>query len=126
MISESARDAVGQILKSSFRPEFLNRLDEIIYFTPLSRGHVLKIADIAAEGLVKRLSENRIGVKLTDRAKEYIIERSYDPLYGARPLKRFLQSEVETLIAKKIIGEDISPDTELTVDFLDGRLTVDG
>ena len=126
VISESARDAVGQILKSSFRPEFLNRLDEIIYFTPLSRGHVLKIADIAAEGLVKRLSENRIGVKLTDRAKEYIIERSYDPLYGARPLKRFLQSEVETLIAKKIIGEDISPDTELTVDFLDGRLTVDG
>ena len=126
VISESARDAVGQILKSSFRPEFLNRLDEIIYFTPLSRGHVLRIADIAAEGLVKRLSENRIGVKLTDRAKEYIIERSYDPLYGARPLKRFLQSEVETLIAKKIIGEDISPDTELTVDFLDGRLTVDG
>lgn len=124
-ISDSARDAVGAVLRRSFRPEFLNRLDEIIYFTPLSREDVMKITDIAAEGLAKRLSESRISVKLTDRAKEYIIERSYDALYGARPLKRFLQSEVETLIAKKIIGEDIAPDTELVVDMENGKLKIE-
>ncbi|MBR5139623.1 MAG: ATP-dependent chaperone ClpB, partial [Clostridia bacterium] len=123
-ICDSAREAVSAILRRSFRPEFLNRLDEIIYFTPLSRDDVMRITDIAAEGLCKRLSESRIKVKLTDAAKAYIIERSYDSHYGARPLKRFLQSEVETLIAKKIIGEDVAPDTEITVDLTEGKLTV--
>ena len=123
-ITKEARELVGQLLRRSFRPEFLNRLDEIIYFTPLSREDVGKIADIAVDSLSKRLSDIRIKVSITERAKDYIIDSSYDSLYGARPLKRFLQSELETLIAKKIIGENIAPDSEICVDYEDGRLMI--
>ncbi len=124
-ITAEARELVSQLLRRSFRPEFLNRLDEIIYFSPLSREDVRKITDIAVDGLSKRLSDSRITVKITDRAKDYIIDSSYDSLYGARPLKRFLQSEIETLIAKKIIGDNIAPDSEITVDFENGKLRVE-
>ena len=124
-ITKEAREHVGELLRRSFRPEFLNRLDEIIYFTPLSREDVRKIADMAIASLSTRLSDSRITVKITDRAKDYIIDSSYDSLYGARPLKRFLQSETETLIAKKIIEDNIAPDTELTVDLENGRLKVE-
>ena len=123
-ITPEARELVSGLLRRSFRPEFLNRLDEIIYFTPLSKADVRKITDMAIEGLSKRLADTSVSVKVTERAKDFIIESSYDSLYGARPLKRFLQSEIETLIAKKIIGEDIPPETELTVDLENGRLTV--
>ena len=123
-ITDEARDLVSGLLRRSFRPEFLNRLDEIIYFTPLSREDVRKIADMAIEGLSARLSDASVSVKVTERAKDFIINSSYDSLYGARPLKRFLQSEIETLIAKKIIREDIAPETVLTVDYENGRLTV--
>lgn len=124
-INKEARARVGELLRRSFRPEFLNRLDEIIYFSPLSRENVIKIADIAIKSLSERLADTRVGIKVTDRAKDFIIDSSYDSIYGARPLKRFLQSEIETLIAKKIIGENIAPDSEITVDFQNGRLTVE-
>ena len=119
-ISEEARGLVGELLRRSFRPEFLNRLDEIIYFTPLSREDIRRITDIAVDSLSERLADSRITVKITDRAKDFIIESSYDSVYGARPLKRFLQSEIETLIAKKIIADNVAPDSVITVDY-DGR-----
>ena len=115
-ITETAREGVNALLKRSFRPEFLNRLDEIIFFTPLSKDHISKIVDLALAGLSARLAERRLTVKVTDRAKEEIIERSFDPVYGARPMKRFISSKIETLVARKIIEEDIAPDTEITVD----------
>ena len=121
-ISEAARGGVDALLKRSFRPEFLNRLDEIIYFTPLSREAVDKIAELAILSLSDRLADSRVKITVTDRAKKYIVESAYDPIYGARPLKRFIQSEIETLVAKKIISEDIPPESEIIVDY-DGRLT---
>ena len=124
-ITAEARELVTGLLRRSFRPEFLNRLDEIIYFTPLSRADVRRIADMAIEGLSQRLSDSSVTVKVTDRAKDFIIDSSYDSLYGARPLKRFLQSEIETLIAKKIIADDIPPETELIVDYENGRLKIE-
>ncbi len=121
-IKDSARAGVDALLKRSFRPEFLNRLDEIIYFTPLSREVVDRIAELAILSLSDRLADSRVKITVTDRAKKYIVEAAYDPIYGARPLKRFIQSEIETLVAKKIIAEDIPPESEITVDY-DGRLT---
>ncbi len=119
-IKNSARDGVSVLLKQHFRPEFLNRLDEIIFFKPLSEDNIRSIVELAAKSLEDRLSDLRIKILLTDTAKEYIARSAYDPLYGARPLKRFISSNIETLIAKKIIAEDIAPDTTLTVD-LDGK-----
>ena len=116
-ISDSARGSVDMLLKRSFRPEFLNRIDELIYFTPLTRAHISKIVDIALRSLEERLSEQRLRVRLTERAKAHIIDAAYDPIYGARPLKRFIQSSVETLIAKKIISENPAPDSLIEVDY---------
>lgn len=116
-ISSEARGAVAELLKRSFRPEFLNRLDEIIYFKPLTKENVTGIVDLALAALTARLSEKRLSVSLTPAAKEYIIDKAYDPVYGARPLKRFLQSNVETLIARLIIGDDVAPDSLITVDL---------
>jgi ATP-dependent Clp protease ATP-binding subunit ClpB len=98
----------------------LNRLDEIIYFKPLSRGEVGQIVGLAIKSLEERLADKRLYVSVTDAAREHIIESSYDPIYGARPLKRFISSRVETLIARKIISEDIPPETHLEVDY-DGQ-----
>ncbi|MBQ7332781.1 MAG: ATP-dependent chaperone ClpB [Clostridia bacterium] len=121
-ISESAQIAVSELLKRSFRPEFLNRLDEIIYFKPLTRENITAIVDLSLASLAERLQEKRISVELTDKAKEYIIEKAYDPIYGARPLKRFIGANVETLIARLIIAEDIAPDSEIVIDY-DRELT---
>ena len=123
-ISESARDAVTALLKRSFRPEFLNRLDEIIFFKPLTKENIRAIADKCIASVGDRLTDKRITVAVTDRAKEFIINTAYDPVYGARPLKRFIQSELETLVARKIIAEDLAPDTVITVDIKNGILTV--
>ena len=119
-IKEEARDMIDALLKRSFRPEFLNRLDEIIYFKPLSREDIGSIVKLIVKGLSERLTEKRLTVRVTDKAEEFIINSAYDIHYGARPLKRFISSKIETLIARKIIAEDISPDTEITVDY-DGR-----
>jgi ATP-dependent Clp protease ATP-binding subunit ClpB len=116
-ISDSARDGVSMLLKRSFRPEFLNRLDEIVFYKPLTKDNIKGIIDLLIKNLRARLLKKRLYLEITDEAKNYVIDTAYDPMYGARPLKKFLQSRVETLIARKIIGEDIAPDTVITVDF---------
>jgi len=123
-ISREANEAVSMLLKRSFRPEFLNRIDETVTFAPLSKQHIEGIIDLLMEKLQQRLSERQIKVQLSDEAKRHIIENGYDAAYGARPLRRFLQSKVETLIGRILIAEDISAGTTLTVTVEDGVLAV--
>ena len=122
-ISEGARGMIDSLLKRSFRPEFLNRLDEIIYFKPLTKSDVRLIVDLAVKSLSERLMEKRLSVSVSEGAKDFIIESAYDEIYGARPLKRFISSNIETLIAKKIISEDIAPDSLIRVEYEGGELT---
>ena len=124
-IGEEARNAVSELLKRSFRPEFLNRLDEIIFYHPLTRENIRGIVDLKIREVADRLSEQRISIKVTEAAINQIIEQSFDPAYGARPIKRFIQSNVETLIARKMIGDNIAPESTVTVDYRDGRFTAD-
>ena len=121
-ISASAQEAVMGELHRSFRPEFLNRLDEIIMFRPLTKDNLNGIIDIMVEGLRARLADKSLKLDITDAAKSLIIERGYDPLYGARPLRRYLQSSVETLIARRILSGDIAAGATLTVDVENGEL----
>ncbi len=123
-ISDTAREQVDSLLKSQFRPEFLNRLDEIVFYKPLTKKNILGIVDLMLAELKSRLADKQIELEVTDAAKDYIIDGGFDPNYGARPLKRFLQSKVETLIARKLIADDIPPQTTLTVDFNGNMLTV--
>ena len=116
-ISDEAKGAVSALLKRSFRPEFLNRLDEIVFYKPLTKDNIRSIIDLLTADLAKRLLAKRLFIKITDRAKDYVIDTAYDPMYGARPLKKFLQSSVETLIARKIISEDIAPETTIVIDY---------
>lgn len=123
-IRKDAKAKVDELLKRSFRPEFLNRLDEIITFTPLTKENIAKIVELAILSLSARLEDRRLSVEVTPRAKEYIAEQGYDPVYGARPLKRYLSSHVETLVARQIIAENIAPDSRIVVDFDGSALTV--
>ena len=123
-ISKEAIDSVNDLLKASFRPEFLNRLDEIVFYKPLQKENIGKIVDLMLEDLKYRLSGKNLSLEVSEAAKDYIIEKGYDPNYGARPLKRLIQSEVETLIAKEIIKKDIPAGSVLKVDAVDGKLTV--
>ena len=107
-ITEEAQDAAEDQLKAHFRPEFLNRLDEIIMFKPLSRDNIDGIVSLIMDSLNARLADREISVELTPEAREYIVENGYDPVYGARPLKRYIQKTVETLSAKLILASDIS------------------
>ena len=122
-ISEEARENVSMLLKRSFRPEFLNRLDETVFYKPLTKDNISRIVDLLISDLQKRLEDKRLSINVTDEAKSYIIESGYDVNYGARPLKRFLQSNLETLLARKIISDDLAPDSTVTVDFENGALT---
>ena len=122
-ISEEARDGVTQLLRRSFRPEFLNRLDEIVFYKPLTRENIHGIVDLLVADLQKRMAQKQLTVTLTDAAKDYLIAKGYDPIYGARPLKRLIQTEVETLLARWIIAEDPAPETAITVDY-DGHKLV--
>ena len=115
-ISDDAKEKVTSLLKQSFRPEFLNRLDEIVFYKPLNKNDIRKIIDILAERLAKRLENQSLKLKITDGAKDYIIEHGFDPIYGARPLKRYMQSYVETMIAKLILSSDIEINSQITVD----------
>ncbi|MBQ8598691.1 MAG: ATP-dependent chaperone ClpB [Oscillospiraceae bacterium] len=115
-ISEEAKEKVNALLKQSFRPEFLNRLDEIVFYKPLTRDNIKGIIDLQLADLQKRLDQKQITLQLTDAAKQFIIDKSYDPVYGARPLKRFIQSNVETLLGRKIIADEISPDSTVVLD----------
>ena len=123
-ISKEAIDSVNDLLKASFRPEFLNRLDEIVFYKPLQKENIGKIVDLMLKDLKYRLSGKNLSLEVSEAAKDYIIEKGYDPNYGARPLKRLIQSEIETLIAKEIIKKDIPAGSVLKVDAVDGKLTV--
>ena len=122
-ISEDARAAVMGELRRAFRPEFLNRLDEIIMFKPLTKENLNGIIDILMEGLKKRLADKTLKLEVTDAAKSLIIERGFDPIYGARPLKRYLQSAAETLIAKEILRGDLAAGSTLVLDAENGELS---
>ena len=119
-ITDEAREKVEALLKTQFRPEFLNRIDEIVFYKPLMKNEIDRIVDLQIADLRRRLKEKQLDVELTDSARSYIVDAGYDPVYGARPLKRFLQSKVETLIARKILSEDLHHGSVLTVDY-DGR-----
>ncbi len=123
-ISDAARSQVEELLKRSFRPEFLNRLDEIVFYKPLTRDNLYHIIDLQLEGLNRRLADKRLNVQLTDEAKALVLEAAYDPMYGARPLRRYLQHTVENLVGRKIIAGDVSPDATLVVDREEDRLVI--
>lgn len=123
-ISDDARAKVDSLLKRSFRPEFLNRLDEIVYYKPLTKENIGQIIDLVLGSLRKRMSERELSLDVTPAAKDYIVDNGYDPIYGARPLKRFIQSNVETLLAKKILSDNVAPGTTLTVDVGENGLIV--
>ena len=121
-ISQQARDQVDQLLKRSFRPEFLNRLDEIVFYKPLTKDNITHIIDLLVTDLNRRLADKQLTVELTDPAKHFIIDSAYDPIYGARPLRRFVQHSVETLISRKIIADQVAPGQTLVVDCCDDEL----
>ena len=124
-ISQEARDQVNELLKRSFRPEFLNRLDEIVFYKPLTRENITHIIDLMVTDLNRRLEDKQLTVELTPTAKDHIIEAAYDPIYGARPLRRYLQHTVETLISRKIVSDQVEPGSRITVECRDGQLNVD-
>ncbi|MGN1105378.1 MAG: ATP-dependent chaperone ClpB, partial [Huintestinicola sp.] len=115
-ITTEARAQVDKLLKSHFRPEFLNRLDEIVFYKPLSKKEIYPIIDLMLEKLRQRLADKQLELEVTEKAKELIVKEGYDPVYGARPLKRYIQSKLETLIARTMIAEDLEPDTIIRVD----------
>jgi ATP-dependent Clp protease ATP-binding subunit ClpB len=121
-ISDEAQRAVQEELKRSFRPEFLNRLDEIIMFRPLTRENLSGIIDNLVAALRARLADKTLKLEITDSAKELVIDQGFDPVYGARPLKRFLQSRVETLIARTILSGDLATGSTIVVDVENGQL----
>ena len=123
-LTEEAKEKVEKLLKQSFRPEFLNRLDEIVFYKPLTQNETAKILDLLIADLNKRLETQEITIELTDNAKEYLIKNGYDPVYGARPLKRFVQKKVETLIAKEIIKQTILPKQKVIIDCKENDLII--
>ena len=123
-ITGAARAQVDALLKTSFRPEFLNRLDEIVYYKPLSKEEIGGVVDLLLARLKARLADKQLTLRVTDAAKRHIIDGGYDPVYGARPLKRYIQAKVETLVARAIIADDPAPGTVLTVDEKGGELAL--
>ena len=111
-------------MKSTFRPEFLNRLDEIVFYKPLTREQIGQIVDLLVADLKKRLADKELELELTPAAKAVAAANGYDPVYGARPLKRYIQHTVETMLARAIVSEDLLPGTKLVVDAKDGELTL--
>ena len=123
-ISAEARSQVEELLKHSFRPEFLNRLDEIVFYKPLTKDNIYHIIDLQVKALNDRLADKRLHVELTDAAKELVLDAAYDPMYGARPLRRYLQHTVENLVGRRIISGAVSADSVLTVDAENGELVI--
>ena len=123
-ITAETKDAVNAILKQHFRPEFLNRLDDIIMFKPLEKTEVSKIVDLLLQKLEDRLAEKQLKLEVTQKAKNFIVENGYDETFGARPLKRFIQSTIETMVARKILSEDLAPNTTIVVDEQNGEIVV--
>jgi ATP-dependent Clp protease ATP-binding subunit ClpB len=124
-ITDDTKESVMNMLHQNFKPEFLNRIDEIVIFKPLSLSEIEKIVDLLLEELKKRLEEREIEVELTGPARRHIAETGYDPVYGARPLKRYIQKALETSIAKKIIAGEISDSDKIKIDFVEGDLLID-
>ncbi len=124
-ISEEARDNVDKVLKQSFRPEFLNRLDEIVFYKPLTKKEIFGIIDLQAADLAKRLKEKQLGLEISDEAKQLIVDESYDPSFGARPLKRYMQRNLETLIAREILADKLHQGDTIRVAVKDGKLAVE-
>ena len=123
-ITQEARNQVEELLHHSFRPEFLNRLDEIVFYKPLTKDNITHIIDLIMKDLNKRLADKQLKCELTERAKDYIVETGYDPAFGARPLKRLVQRDIETLLARKIIAGDIDQGTTLVVDVENGEYSI--
>ena len=123
-ISEEARAQVDGLLRRQFRPEFLNRLDEIVFYRPLTKDEIFSIVDLQMADLNRRLADKQLTAVLTPAARQYVVDQGYDPVYGARPLKRFLQRKVETLIARKLIADEVAPRSELIVDYDGNELTL--
>ena len=124
-ITDEARQQVKEILKHNFRPEFLNRLDDIILFQPLQKDQVSKIVSLLLNKLSSRLQDKQLKLTITPKATEFIIQNGYDEAYGARPLKRFIQDSVETAVARKILEDDIKPNTQLIVDVKNDEIVVE-
>ena len=124
-LSEDAHAGVTALLRRSFRPEFLNRLDETVFFKPLGKTDIRSIVDLQLDDLAKRLADRQLSLSVSEEAKELIIETAYDPIYGARPLKRFIQSQIETLAARTIIADDPAPGSVITIGVREGTLTAD-
>ena len=122
-ISSDAENAVMGDLRNHFRPEFLNRLDEIIMFKPLTKSNISSIIDLLIKDVNKRLADKELTVKLTDAARDFIVDNGFDPMYGARPLKRYVQKTVETLAAKLILEGNIDAQSVILIDVEDGKLT---
>jgi len=125
-IKESAKKEIDTLLKRSFRPEFLNRLDEIVYYKPLTKENMRQIVDLQLEDLKERLKEKSLSLEISDDAKDLIIDKSYDPIFGARPIKRFIQSNIETMIARYILSNNLQMGDVLKIDVLDGELNILG
>ncbi len=123
-LKDSAREQVRKLLQMQFRPEFLNRLDETVFYTPLSRTQITSIMELMLKDLSRRLADRQVTVELTERARDYVVENGYNPVYGARPLKRFIQRTVETAVARTLIREDVKPHDRLLVDCVDGEMVV--
>lgn len=124
-ISQEARDNVDKVLKQSFRPEFLNRLDEIVFYKPLTKKEIFGIIDLQAADLAKRLKDKQLGLELSEEAKQLIVDESYDPSFGARPLKRYMQRNLETLIAREILGDKLHQGDTIRVTVKEGKLAVE-
>ena len=122
-ISQTAKTQVESLLKQSFRPEFLNRLDDIVFYKPLTKTEIRKIVKLLLKSLSKRLEDKKLSLEITESATDYIIDNGYDGIYGARPLKRFIQSKVETLIAREILKGNFPPESVIQVDLINGELS---
>ena len=123
-ILKEAKESVQSLLKTNFRPEFLNRLDEIVFYKPLTKKEIGSVVELLLKGLKKRLYDKEILLEITNQAKQFIIKNGYDPVYGARPLKRYIQSSIETMIAKLIIAKNLEPHSTIVVDCIDDELIV--
>ena len=123
-ISDSAKEAVMALLKRSFRPEFLNRLDEIVFYKPLTKDNITKIIDLQIDKLNQRLAQQQISCQVTEAAKNAIMDAAYNPEFGARPLRRYVQHTVETMLSKRLLRGDILPNQTVTVDVVDGQLEI--
>ncbi|MDE5754547.1 MAG: AAA family ATPase, partial [Oscillospiraceae bacterium] len=123
-ISEESRQQVTRLLHQQFRPEFLNRLDEIVFYKPLQKEQIFSIVDLLIQDLKNRLKEKQLEILITDNAKQAVVNNSYDVSFGARPLRRYLQQKIETLLAKYIIRQDVAPGTVLEIDYKDNEFII--